>query len=104
MPSLASLAILLASLLVAQVAAVDRTKFRTCHETGFCRTHRNKQTPAHAGSMVRTALLDIDSAHHFLPLAAAVCRSLAPALVFCIGRLRFSRNKLPQNRSLFFLF
>ena len=26
------------------VSAVDRTKFRTCNDAGFCRRHRNQAT------------------------------------------------------------
>ena len=26
------------------VSAVDRTKFRTCNDAGFCRRHRNQET------------------------------------------------------------
>ncbi len=35
--------VVLLAILVCCVA-VDRSKFRTCHDTGFCRRHRNVQS------------------------------------------------------------
>jgi hypothetical protein len=47
------LAAAVGALLVLRASAVDRSKFRTCKDTGFCSRHRDRETEARVSKMPR---------------------------------------------------
>jgi hypothetical protein len=48
-------------------AAVDRSKFRTCQDTGFCRDFRDKSIPTQLSDVVRVrAVFIIRPPWHYL--------------------------------------
>lgn len=48
-------ALLALAVLLACVAAVDRSKFRSCKDTGFCRVFRAKSGPIFGDSVSRSS-------------------------------------------------
>jgi len=44
------LVFLLQAVLVTTTFAVDKSKFRTCQHTGFCKRYRNHQPASHVSS------------------------------------------------------